>query len=376
MENQRKIRILLVGGGTGGHAFPLVAVGQSFKDINPDIELALMGDRKFLDSVSNELGVPYIAISGPKWDRTSIIAKIIALASLPVLIYSFAKCLYWMWRFMPDAVFAKGGYPSLIPALVAKLYSIPLYIHESDAVAGATNRFLGKLADKIFLGFQEASVSFDANKISVVGVPIRKAKVEITKESSRAYFNFTEDKPIILITGASQGAQAINNVIITAILLLCQKFNVIHQCGENNFEDLKKTIDKIKTENANFKEMIEISYKLYSILDIDQFQKAIMASDAVVSRAGSSLFELAAYHKPIIAIPLPSAANDHQKANAYSFAKFGVKIIEQDNLTPNVLIYAIEESLKNKDELYKQLESFGFDSADVIANDIYQNINR
>lgn len=371
MNLQSKIRIMLVGGGTGGHTFPLVAVAESLRNIKPDIELACMGDQKFLADTATKLKVPFIKITGPKWDRTSFFARILALLSLPLLFINFIKCMYWMWRFMPDAVFVKGGYPSVIPAIVAKIYFIPLYVHESDAIAGSTNRFLGRLATKVFLGFEEARQFFDPLKTEVVGVPLRKPLPDNTRDSAIAFFAFTDkSKPTIFFTGASQGAKAINDVILTVLIQLCQKYNIIHQCGDGNFAEVSALVEKIKKENQSFADIITPNYKLYGFMDDQIFQNAVLASDVILTRAGSSLFEFSAYHKPIIAIPLPSSANDHQRANAYAFSKFGVKVIEQDNITPNVLIYNIDEALKNSAQLSAQLEQFNFNSADIIATSI------
>ena len=379
MSDQHEYRILLVGGGTGGHSYPLVAVGESLRELfkarNASLRLACMGSGDFLKDAAAQLNVPFISISGAKWDRSSPLKLALAFLSIPLRILSFAKALYWMWRFLPDAVFTKGGYASFLPVIAAKCFFIPVYIHESDAIAGKTNIFLARFAEKIFISFGDAAPFFDSQKTEFTGLPIRKPVIVQDPQQARMFWKFDPSRPTIFISGSSQGAQALNDIVLLSFNRLIEKFNVIHQCGGNNHADVNTAIERLKKEQPGLVSVIDLQYRLESFLSGERLQQAIMAADVIITRGSSQMLEFAAYQKPIIAVPLPTAANDHQRANAYAMAQFGVHVVEQSNLTPNLLIYEIEQVLKEQATLAQRLRGFDFSAADKIAQSIVSNIS-
>jgi len=369
----KSYRILLVGGGTGGHITPLVAVAEQLKILpapsDSTLEIEMLGDTSLLKESARSLGVRSHSILAPKVRSYASILNILDFFKFPI---GFFQSLFHVWRFMPDVVFAKGGYASLLPVLIAKLFLIPVLLHDSDAIPGKTNIFLGKFADTVFLASPAAISYFYSQKIQVVGNPIRSEIVQsstIPPAQARQSFQLDHTLPTLLITGASQGAQPINDIILLALPQLVAKYQIIHQCGPNNLTGLQKSIDDIVKEEANeHGEQIKARYRLFGTLDTHQMANAYAASDVVISRAGSTIYECAILGKPTILIPLPHAASDHQMANAKELEKFGGVIIEQSNLTPHILLNEIDQCMMRKEEITQKIKQFSqSDAAEKIA---------
>jgi len=247
---------------------------------------------------------------------------------------------------MPDIVFAKGGYSSFIPTLIARFYLIPVVIHESDSVPGKVNKILGKLAKKIFVSFESSKSYFKEKKTEVVGNPVRTI-LAVSRIEANKFFNFSNSKPTILIMGGSQGAQKINDTVVNSLSILTSEFNIIHQVGVANYKKLKS--EKIETK----------SYKIYPFFDYKTLVLAYGASDVVVNRAGAGgLFEASAQGKPMIVIPIIGSASNHQQFNAREIEKYGAVIIQEQNLSPNILISQIKKIIINKKEISMKISEF------------------
>lgn len=364
-------RILLVGGGTGGHVYPLVAVAEELKNLSAqrgdEIELRFMGEGRFLKEEAERLGLKCNVIFSPKWRRYFSFQNFLDIFKFPL---GFFQTLFHIWLFMPDIIFAKGGYASFLPVLVGKIFMIPIVIHESDSIPGKTNTILGKLARRIFLSFEKSKNYFDGGKCEVVGNPIRQGLLTTVDETAAlSAFNLNPTKPTVLVTGASQGAQKINESIIVALVELIKKFQVIHQCGQKNYDEMNKQITSIIKEGEHsYGPQIQENYRLYPFLNLEQLTLAYAAADVVVCRASSQVFEIAAVGKPVIVIPLENAANNHQLSNALEFAKFGATVIEEVNLTPHILINEIDKAFENRTELSKKIKQLSrSDAASKIA---------
>lgn len=366
--NNNSNRILLTGGDTGGHIYPLVAIAEELQkqsnETNFVIEIKFMGDSQTDSTGSNifkqeagKLGIKYQKIISPKWRRYFSIENFIDIFKFPI---GLAQALFYVWLFMPDGVFSKGGSASFLPVLAAKIFMIPLIIHESDAVPGKSNLFFGKFAKKVFLSLEKAQSYFKPGITEVVGNPIRpEILTQRDKSVARQAFSLDPLKQTILITGASQGSKIINNTIMLMVVELVKKFQVIHQTGPNNFKEINQQLEKIVLEGKDsYGQEIQRNYRLYPLLDANQISLAYKAADVVVSRAGSSIFEIAAAGKSTVLIPLKTSASDHQLANAKEIAKFGATIIEEDNLTPHILLNEIEKAYEKRAELGEKIKQF------------------
>jgi len=340
-------RILLVGGGSGGHVYPIIAVANALKEKAGGVELMILGDNKFMRPAANEISVKFHSILAGKLRRYFSPMNFVDIFKFPIGLIQSLWYIYW---FMPDVVFAKGGYVSVLPALVAKLYRIPLYIHESDSVPGLANRMLGRMANKIFISFQISATRLDASKTVLTGNPIRKELLTGDRNEAAKLFSLNPNKKTIFIYGGSQGAQKINDIILESLVMMVGKdFQIIHQCGNSQYETVKKSVDKfIKEGEGSYGGVLTQNYRLEPFLGMERIRAAYALADVIVSRAGAgSIFEIALLGKPAVFIPLSTkSSRGEQIANATELVKYGSVIIEEDNLTPHILLNRIEYLLK------------------------------
>ncbi len=370
-------RILLVGGGTGGHIYPLVAVGWELQKIANEkginLELLAVAESNRWKGEFESRGIRFKRIFTPKLRRVEGgRINFFALLAVP---FTFVQALWILFIFMPDLVFSKGGFASVIPTFVGMLFFIPIFIHESDSVPGLVNRVSAKFAKKVFISFENAAGYFNGKKTIISGNPVREALLSGNKSEAAKYFNFSPDKKTILFLAGSQGARFINDLLIDSLVQLAKEFQIIHQTGGNNFESVKKETESVKNEGrGSYGENIEKNYRVYGFLNEEELKNAFAMSDVAVSRAGSNIFEIAALGKPSIVIPYPYSARNHQKENAMEFAKFGAVILEEQNLKPHILIDQIRHMLNNQ-SVGERIKRFANpDAARIIANELISNI--
>jgi UDP-N-acetylglucosamine--N-acetylmuramyl-(pentapeptide) pyrophosphoryl-undecaprenol N-acetylglucosamine transferase len=336
------MRILFTGGGTGGHIFPIIAIRSAFAEATANgegFEFYYLGSDSFARENLRDIKAKFI--SAGKFRRYF---DPLFLIELTKTIIGIIQSFWHLFRWMPDVVFSKGGYGSFPVVFVAWIYRIPIVIHDSDAVPGLANKKMAKFAKRIILSFENSKKYFKAkhqNKIIVIGNPVRKGLLDGDKNKARELFQIQTNKPIILILGGSQGAQKINEIITNFLPRILEIAEVIHACGQNNFTELRKNT------------LESPDYHLYPFLDAEQLKNAYAAADLIINRAGAgSVFEIATLGKPSILIPLPSAAADHQRENAFEFSKIsGAIVLDQENLTPNILLEQISNLLSNPQKL-------------------------
>ena len=339
-------RILLTGGGTGGHFFPLVAVAQKLKKLKAEnIELFFVGSVSPGMDVLEKEGIKINAVTAGKLRRSWHFGDIIDNGiDFLKLIFGFFQVFWRVWRIMPDVIFSKGGYGSFTIVVVGWIYHIPIIIHESDSVPGMTNRLLGKLAKNIALSFARSAEYFEKGKCALTGNPVREELLQGNAEEAKRFFQLQGGRPVLFIFGGSQGSQAINLLILKIFAKLIENFEIIHQCGDKNYEEIKSVSDKLLSDN------LRKYYHLYPFLR-DELKHAYAICDLIISRAGASnIFEIAAVGKASILIPFPDAASDHQNFNAFDYARSGATIVlTQENLTENMLLNKIEYLMVNNE---------------------------
>ncbi|MDP3731321.1 MAG: undecaprenyldiphospho-muramoylpentapeptide beta-N-acetylglucosaminyltransferase [bacterium] len=361
----KKYRIILVGGGSGGHVFPLMAVAESLQKLaiqqGLDLKLTLLGEGKFFEEAAKQSGLKYKKIMAGKIRRYFSLAN---LLDIPKILIGLIQSFWYLFWLMPDAVFTKGGYASFPPALAAKFYFIPLFIHESDVIPGAANRLISRLAKKVFVSFEASKQYFSSGKTEFTGNPIRTEILNGDRVQALQYFQLSDQLPTVLVLGGSQGAQKINELILQSLPKLTVKFQVIHQTGELNYEAVKKLAEQTTSPN----------YHPYPFLDFSNLPLAYAAADVVVSRSGANLLsEISALGKPAIVIPIKRSAANHQYYNAIEFSKYGGIIIEEDNLVFSVFIDQLESAYQRRAEIGGNIRNFAtFDAADKIASFLTQ----
>lgn len=365
------IRIVLTGGGSGGHVAPLVAVSRQIMSKFPDADIRYIGSNGFTFDIFQQEQIPIYIISSGKFRRYFSLANFLDIFKI---FWGIVQALWYMYWYMPDVVFSKGGYGAVPVLIAAYLYRIPVIIHDSDSVPGLVNTWSGKFARKIGVAFEHAAQFFPAKKTAVVGNPIR-AELFTNLQSSDAakrVFDLNPEQPLLLILGGSQGSERINDFILDLLPVLIKKFQIIHQTGERNLESVKQESSLLL---SGIGKEFQGRYKIFGFLTEFQYRDALNAADAVISRAGSAIFEIAAFGKPSALIPLPESANDHQRINALEYYKSGACIyFEEANLLPNLFVEQISELAfdeKKRERLIAASKKFAKpNAAEIIANEI------
>lgn len=376
-------KILLIGGGSGGHVFPLVAVAKALREAvlerAQDVELIMLGEGRFFKEAaqreaSQSIGFKYHSIMAGKMRRYGTVASFWDFIKMPI---SFVQSFWYLFWIMPDAVFTKSGYASFFPVLAAKFFFVPVYLHDSDAVPGTTSKILGRWAKKVFISFEGARPYFPEEKTILVGNPVREGLLHSSKEEALVFFKFSPTLPTVLISGGSQGAKNINNMVLQSIVPLTGNFQVIHQCGKENFLEVNAAANQIiKEGQGKYGEQIAARYRVHSFFSDRELSLAYAMADVLVGRSGSGfLFEIAALGKPGIVIPIKDSASNHQYFNALEFVQYGAIMIEEDNLVASVLIDQIAQAYQRKEELGQAVRGFAKPhAAKQIAEEILAGI--
>jgi len=366
------MRILFTGGGTGGHFYPILAVASELNALIKEkrlleAELYYMAPTPYNPGLLFENNLIFRKISAGKVRRYFSFHNFFDIFKTGFGILSAVKQVYSLY---PDVVFGKGGYVSFPVLFAAKLLRIPVVIHESDTVPGRVNVWAGKFAVRIAISYPEAAKYFPEDKVALTGNPVRKDIQAPITEGASDYFGLEAGIPTVLILGGSQGASLINDAVIEGLSKLVEKFQVIHQAGPNNITEVKHTAEAVLFESR-----YKSRYKPYDYLNGIALRMAAGAADVVVSRAGSSLFEIATWKVPAIIIPITDSNGDHQRQNAFAFASAGAgQVIEEKNLTPNILASEIERLVTNKEAAEKMKEAqakfYRPDAAKKIAEEL------
>lgn len=371
------IRILFTGGGSGGHIYPLLAVAEDLQksaaDAGLNIEIIYMGPKGSYADLFAQRSIAVESIISGKLRRYFSFENFL---DVPKFFIGFFEAIYKLYFIMPDVVFSKGGTGALAVVLAARFYRIPVAIHESDAKPGLTNLVSSHFVQKIFVSFAAATAYFDRSKTEVTGTPVRRELLEngITKDAARETLGFASSAPLIFVYAGSQGSVRINNCILENLSVLIQETQILHQTGTANFPEVEK-LSRAALLGASFKNR----YHAMAYFT-DDLSAAFAAADCIVARAGSAtLFEIAAFGIPAVLVPLTESANDHQRANAYAYAKAGAAVvIEEANLLPGIFVNEVKHILSDKESQEKMSAAakqfFIPDAADKIAEGILKMI--
>ncbi|MDP1719174.1 MAG: UDP-N-acetylglucosamine--N-acetylmuramyl-(pentapeptide) pyrophosphoryl-undecaprenol N-acetylglucosamine transferase [bacterium] len=377
----KKLRIILAGGGTGGHVYPLIAVSQKLRQwaekSGGEADLRFFGNPgEYKDDLTAN-GIRISKIASSKLRRYFSPLNFVDFFKF---IFSVFQCFWKIYWFMPDALFSKGGPGSIPVTLACFFYAIPIVVHESDTVPGLGTRFTSRFARVVELGFAAAAKHFGhvKGKMAVVGDPVRKEILEhFDQAAAKTDLGFDPAKPLVLVFGGSQGSNRMNDFVIANLEALLLKFQILHIVGREKFHEYKNQYDFIA---KNFSPILLAGYKYFDYLGKDM-GKALDAADVVVARGGAGgIFEIAAKGKPSIIVPFPEAAADHQKENGYVYASTGAAmVIEQENLLPSIFLSQIDKIFSDQQFRAKMsaaaLAFYQADSADRIAVDILELIH-
>ncbi|MGD9564025.1 MAG: undecaprenyldiphospho-muramoylpentapeptide beta-N-acetylglucosaminyltransferase [Pyrinomonadaceae bacterium] len=328
------MKVLIAAGGTGGHIFPGIAVAKEIMRRNNDSEVLFVGTARGLEKrIVPENGFQLSLIKSAGLKNVGLVGKLKGLGVLPV---SFIEAARLLREFRPDVVVGAGGYVSGPVLLTASLLRIPTLVMDSNALPGFTNRKLARFIDKAALTFEEALPYFGSKGV-VTGNPVRKEFFAVPPKERNA-------RTSILVFGGSQGARAINNAMMSALPLLenrADKLRIVHQTGEADFDKTREMYRRSRIEDHDVRPFISDMFVEFGNADI------------VICRAGAtSCAELAAAGKASIMVPLPTAADDHQRKNAEAFERAGAsKMLVQADLNGETLSKAIIELIESPETL-------------------------
>ncbi|ODS33418.1 MAG: UDP-N-acetylglucosamine--N-acetylmuramyl- (pentapeptide) pyrophosphoryl-undecaprenol N-acetylglucosamine transferase [Candidatus Scalindua rubra] len=334
------MKVVFAGGGTGGHLMAGLSIAQEISSRFPDTDIVFFGTNK-----KNESG--FIEKSGYEFKQIKA-CKLTSFIRLPVFVFisliGIIHSIINIIRIKPDIIVGLGGYGSVSPVIAAYIIGVPIVLIEQNVIPGGANLIMARWVDAILCHWEDTTKRFKkAHSISVTGIPVRKNVIKSEIEINNNPFGLAYQKKTLLIMGGSQGAQAINKVILQSVpklKTLIPDLQIIHFSGKHGYKEIKATYDNIgiKSFVSEFFDDIGIAYGL---------------SDVVICRAGANtVAEITAVGIPAIFIPYPYATDNHQYWNAYELARMGgALIIKQDELKPEKIVELVSNLLTNDEKL-------------------------
>jgi len=359
-------KIIIAGGGTGGHIFPAIAIANAIKHLQPKTELLFVGAKGKMEMEKvPQAGYKIEGIDIAGFNRGSLIKNI----GLPFkLVKSFFQVRKIIISFKPDAVIGVGGYSTFPVLKYAQSKNIPTFIHESNSFARKSNMLLGKNATKIFVASDGMEKFFPADKIQITGNPVRKNIVQstVTRNEGITFFGLNPQVQTVLAIGGSLGARSINDAIAASV-------NVFE---ENNLQLIWQT-GKVNAEK--YKSVAQGKKNIWVNDFIKEMEMAFAAADVVISRSGAmSVTELCVAGKPVVFVPFPFAAEDHQTVNAMHLVNKQAALIVKDAEVNEKLINTIIDLSKNnsmQQTLQRNIKALAINNADeIIAKEILNTI--
>lgn len=349
------MKIMLTGGGSGGHFYPLIAVAEAIEDLCKERkllepELFYIGPEPFDRSTLKEHDILYKPSAAGRIRRYNSILNIFSI--FPIA-WGIVRSTIQLFDLYPDVIFSTGGFVAFPPLFAARLLKIPVVIYDADAAPGRVSLWSAKFADWIAVAHPDAAEKFPKSvrsKIARVGHPIRKEIATPTKEGGYEFLALEPQIPTVFIMGGSLGAKAINETVLDALKDMVENYNVIHQTGAANLEETAH-ISQVVLRDSRHPE----HYRVFGLLNTLAIRMSAGIATIIVARAGSgTIFEIASWGIPAILIPIPPDVSHDQTENAFSYMRAGAAVvIEQHNLSPHVLLAEIQRLLDNPEQRAK-----------------------
>lgn len=343
------MKIVLAGGGSGGHFYPLIAVAEAIEDISREKrliepELYYVGPEPFDRNALLEHEIAYLPSSAGRVRRYSSVLNFFDFFKTG---WGIVRSLAQLFRLYPDVVFSTGGFAAFPTLYAARILSIPVVIYDADAAPGRVSLWSANFAKWIALAHPDAAAQFPQKhfaKIARTGHPIRKELEAPAKEGGAEFLKLDGATPTIFIMGGSSGAKTLNETVLDALLSLVERYNVVHQTGKNNLEEVSG-IAGVILKNSRYQER----YRAFGLLNALALRMTGGIASLVISRAGSgTIFEIASWGLPSILIPIPTEISHDQTENAFSYARAGAAtVLEQKNLTPHILAAEIDRIMSD-----------------------------
>lgn len=349
------MKILLTGGGTGGHFYPIIAVVEEIHSIVKDEkiiepELYYAAPTEYDSRALFDNNIRFVGTSAGKLRHYFSLLNFLDVFKT---LWGIIQSLIMLFKIYPDVVFGKGGYVTFPVLYAARLLRIPVVIHESDSIPGRVNKWAGKFAKNIAVSYPEAAQYFPQDKVAFTGNPVRKEITTPLSHGAHEFLKLEENVPVILVLGGSLGSQKINDTLLDSLPQLLNKYQVIHQTGKKNFTQVKNMAELVLGGHPH-----SYRYKTFDHLNPLAMRMAAGVSNLVISRAGSTIFEIALWGIPSIIIPIPEGISHDQTSNAFNYARSGACLVmEENNLTSNILVSEVERLFSHPSELAKMKEA-------------------
>lgn len=385
MAEYRKLRIIISGGGTGGHIFPAVSIANKMKELNPDSEILFVGAEGKMEMEKvpaagyRIIGLPIVGLQ-----RQLNLHNIINDIQAPFkVLYSIHQAGRIIREFNPDIAIGVGGYASAPLLWAAERQGIPTLIQEQNGFAGLTNKILGKKAGSICVAYDGMERFFPADKIVMSGNPIRKEMVPATPEmkaEGMAYYKLAPEKKHIFITGGSLGSGTLNKSVRKWIEDGCpggENVEVIWQCGKYYKAGTDEFMKQAAEKGLGGKTLAYIHHTDF----IGRMNLAYAVSDIVIARSGAStVSELCAVHKAVIFVPSPNVAEDHQTHNAMALVRKDAAMLVKDSEAPEKLMQTATSLLADPEKIRSMEMNISklalADAAKTIADEAYRLADR
>lgn len=368
--------MVLVGGGTGGHFYPLIAVAERLRAnaaaAGTDLGLYYAGPEHYNEAALAENNITFVHIPAGKRRKYFSIQNFFDPFKT---LYGFLVALIVLYRIYPDAVFSKGGFTSVPVVLAAWVLRIPIVIHESDSRPGTANKLGAWFARYIGIAYDEVASAFPAGKVALVGIPVRQSFFT-TDADPKTALGLDPNRPLVVVTGGSLGAVRINNLVLDSLDELLPHYTVLHQTGIDNESAVRSAASELIGDQALLQH-----YFVKGSLSGDEMRRALQAADIVIARAGSgTIYELALTATPSILIPIPESISHDQRTNAYAYARDGAaSVLEEGNLTDGLLTAEINRIMGNTQTyaaMQQAAQAFARpDAAEVIAHTLLEIAN-
>src|SRR6266545_273084 len=314
----RACRVLLVGGGTGGHVSPLLAIAEALREVDPEVGFLFLGGRRGREADLVPLaGIPFHATPlASLRDPESRLALLKTLASVPL---AFFDALVALVRFRPDVCCTTGGIVAIPVTLAARLMLVPVYLWDGNALPGRATRLLARVSSRIGVTYEQARHALPRGRTVLAGTPIRASLLKWTRERGREAFAVPADATLVVVSGGSQGSERVNDALWSALGRIIRGAYVLHITGE-------KHGPRADARRANLPDDTRDRYIVRPVLG-DEIGGALAAADLAIGRAGaSSIAEPLAFGVPLLLIPFGAAMEGHQEANARAMVEVGAAI--------------------------------------------------
>lgn len=343
------MRVLITGGGTGGHVSPAVAVIEELRRRDPSIRLLFLGSPSGVErSAVAQIRVPFKGVQVGKLRRYLAWQTPLDLLKIP---FGVLQSLWCIQRFRPNALFSTGGYVSIPPVVAGWLLRVPILIHEQTASVGLANQIAARFADKVGISFLESARYFPSCEVIHTGNPVRPVIFGGDRVAAAKRFAFDADLPTLYVTGGVQGSLVINTALGNCLPQLLRHCQIIHQCGERAAGEGGEQA-WLREQLQQLPAALQRRYKAFPFVR-EEIKDIYALADLILGRAGAgTVAEIAALGKPAVFVPLPQAAADEQRKNAEQLVRLGAaEIIPESELTPENLASAIQRLLADRANL-------------------------